>query len=583
MAGNKGKSKAPLLKRKRGESSGTNADEVTVARVAKPVWTRKKQLSELAEEWRSDLYLEKIAKVGARENLIVGERKTVISDFQNYGLVDCFDKLGWRAALTFNNDDKEEVYLDEIIQWMTTLKKEDGSNPPFTTKLTGLVGKKKITLSFDELDKITNFDSGAVYPTREYEYLSAARVFCKEKGDDWLVMLRELFAVKKVTQNMQLIRADLKPLPKLLTNILNWNVIPRKGDKIKIRVYEVMVLYALITGKPTLSFRHLVLLNVWESREDKERKRIPHCRLLTRLFTDQRAISSSAKPYVVKQWPFCIARIDVDEWDFRKRRNSFVLTDVKGRRTYATTVPSADVREESDETEDGDSETNDHNDDENDTQDEEEAERVVEVSTSTRTEYITIPRPADFAHWSLYEKGTWEKSIHEYHKNRLWREEQEKLAAKERELQAKERELQAKEREEQARWRIEQAKLAAEGRKRLEDLVMANMYASEVNINDRFMYEENMRHYRDHFAGLPYVAQPTPVDWSSLPQHTTTDTWPHHPQSRPSRWIPLQPNITTPAEESSSQTQPNLHDAYSIYMRSYESICGSHVSSHFPG
>ncbi|KAI3742467.1 hypothetical protein L1987_60150 [Smallanthus sonchifolius] len=133
------------------------------------------------------------------------------------------------------------------------------------------------------------------------------------------------------------------------------------------------------------------------------------------------------------------------------------------------------------------------------------------------------------------------------------------------------------EREEQARWRIEQARLAAEGRKRLEDLVIASIHASEVNINYRFMYEENMRHYRDHLAGLLYLAHPTPVDWSSLPQHTATDTWPHHPQSHPSRWVPLQPNITTPAEGSSSQTQPDP------YMGLYESLFGPHAGSHQPG
>ncbi|KAJ0510893.1 hypothetical protein HanIR_Chr11g0545781 [Helianthus annuus] len=70
------------------------------------------------------------------------------------------------------------------------------------------------------MDKIVKFDTGAVNPQREYEYLSAEKIF--GKGDDWLTMLRELFQVDDIREDMKLYKKDLKPLPKLLTCILNW-------------------------------------------------------------------------------------------------------------------------------------------------------------------------------------------------------------------------------------------------------------------------------------------------------------------------------------------------------------------------
>ncbi|KAJ0686718.1 hypothetical protein HanOQP8_Chr11g0418761 [Helianthus annuus] len=327
MAENNGKRKAPASKKQKGGTSAAHDSEAM--EVELPEWSRGERLSKF-KNFQKELYLEKISKV-PRNKLGVAERFTMISDFQYYGLVKCFQRLGWEAALTYNNNNKSEVYTDEIVEWMSTLEKKDGKNPPFTTKLIGYVGNKKVALSFEAMDKIVKFDTGAVNPQREYEYLSAEKIF--GKGDDWLTMLRELFQVDDIREDMKLYKKDLKPLPKLLTCILNWNVIPRAGDKEKIRNYEIRVLYALITGRPTISFKHLVLLNVWESREDYDRKRIPHIRLLTRVLMDAKAIPAGAKPYKMRQTPFCIDKTDVGDWDFRKGRSRCVLIDMKsGRR-----------------------------------------------------------------------------------------------------------------------------------------------------------------------------------------------------------------------------------------------------------
>ncbi|KAJ0672890.1 hypothetical protein HanOQP8_Chr13g0502191 [Helianthus annuus] len=58
---------------------------------------------------------------------------------------------------------------------------------------------------------------------------------------------------------------------------------PRKGDKSNIRKWEIPILYSLMTGRSKISYRYLVMMNTWEAGENREKKIIPHCRLITTL------------------------------------------------------------------------------------------------------------------------------------------------------------------------------------------------------------------------------------------------------------------------------------------------------------
>jgi hypothetical protein len=62
--------------------------------------------------------------------------------------------------MRFNNDDSNEVYVDQIVEWMATLKKVSGNNPPMITKLTGQVNRRDIELSFVTFSQLGHFDTG---------------------------------------------------------------------------------------------------------------------------------------------------------------------------------------------------------------------------------------------------------------------------------------------------------------------------------------------------------------------------------------------------------------------------------------
>ncbi|KAF5793738.1 hypothetical protein HanXRQr2_Chr08g0319841 [Helianthus annuus] len=127
MAENNGKRKAPASKKQKGGTSAAHDSVAEAMEVELPEWSRGERLSKF-KNCQKELYLDKISKV-PRNKLGVAERFTMISDFKYYGLVKCFQRLGWEAVLIYNNNNKSEVYTDEIVEWMSTLEKKDGKNP----------------------------------------------------------------------------------------------------------------------------------------------------------------------------------------------------------------------------------------------------------------------------------------------------------------------------------------------------------------------------------------------------------------------------------------------------------------------
>ncbi|KAJ0957133.1 hypothetical protein HanPSC8_Chr01g0023661 [Helianthus annuus] len=148
-----------------------NSKEVVESNNKKPSWGSKK-LSDIEKNWRPQLYREKLEDVKSEE-ILVPERKTELDDFRHFGLVEGFERLGWLAALTFNNKDNPEVYQEEIIEWMSTLRKVEGDNHPWDTKLIGTVNKTEVTMSMKSLLKIAPFDTlpQAQYETRPDNYI----------------------------------------------------------------------------------------------------------------------------------------------------------------------------------------------------------------------------------------------------------------------------------------------------------------------------------------------------------------------------------------------------------------------------
>ncbi|MFS7985976.1 hypothetical protein Hanom_Chr11g01005041 [Helianthus anomalus] len=110
-------------------------------------------------------------------------------------------------------------------------------------------------------------------------------------------------------KGVEMKRDNLKPKVRLLLSYLFTNVTPRTGDRVAVRKWELTVLYALMTGQLHLSFRQLVIMHVWQTRNQKNKKLIPHARLLSALLEKHGAL----RP---------------EEYAFRKPHTIFALEDV---------------------------------------------------------------------------------------------------------------------------------------------------------------------------------------------------------------------------------------------------------------
>ncbi|KAL8255422.1 hypothetical protein R6Q59_033643 [Mikania micrantha] len=219
-----------------------------------------------------------------------------------FGVVQCFESLGWENALMFNNNNLDNVNMKEIVEWMATLRGDEGKNPPKTARLIG---------TFNDAQ--------------------------------WKDIIRVLFAKPPEAMGTKLLRSDLKVLPKLLSLISGFNVIPRLGDKLFIRNFEIRVLHALMTGQPKLSFRHLVLLNVWESRVSRMRCMLPHCRLLSSLMVKQKVVTATSPFEKLTQRYFRFDRLTAFGWIYMERPTEHVLIDDKTKRQMV--VPKEGVHQ----------------------------------------------------------------------------------------------------------------------------------------------------------------------------------------------------------------------------------------------
>ncbi|KAD3337703.1 hypothetical protein E3N88_33223 [Mikania micrantha] len=100
--------------------------ETDVEHVPKPTWQRDEHLSTLPEVWQEDLYHENMNKLKRKEDAMVTERAVLMLECTALGIVECFQRLGWEAALTFRDEDgQDKIPMKAVIGWMATLRNWD--------------------------------------------------------------------------------------------------------------------------------------------------------------------------------------------------------------------------------------------------------------------------------------------------------------------------------------------------------------------------------------------------------------------------------------------------------------------------
>ncbi|KAI3827350.1 hypothetical protein L1987_01423 [Smallanthus sonchifolius] len=118
---------------------------LTTSRYVFPSFSTKilktEALCDKHEVWQEELYYEKMENgLSSPDNALQVEKAIRLSEFRPLGMYKCFERLGWEEALSFRDEEgKNKIPREAIYQWMETLKKELGSNPPRTMTLTGKV------------------------------------------------------------------------------------------------------------------------------------------------------------------------------------------------------------------------------------------------------------------------------------------------------------------------------------------------------------------------------------------------------------------------------------------------------------
>nr|XP_043625276.1 uncharacterized protein LOC122596717 [Erigeron canadensis] len=336
-------------------------------------------------------------------------------------------------------------------------------------------------------------------------------------------MIAELFTYPRdaLNVNKNLSRARLKPLPRLIMNLISWNICPRSSDKGSIRLQEVVVSYALVTGKLNLSLRHIIMTNIWESRNKKVKLIIPYPRLITRLIFSHKAATIDSPTIPVNQVVVSMKKLlNGTEWALEDRPQCRILRDLKSMGRLIAPKDRLTLEEVEAQLElVGPMDVDEHGEPSGDNVwNEEELPRicagVLDAGRGGNRPNVGIKRPNDYHRWTSFEKSMWDLAAQQTEEARVRRQEQ-------------------------------------------KDYKQAMAYAHELEIRRRFQYTEVVRH--DEEKHLAY------------------------PQSHDSEWLPQQSCVgrmetgpsDPPASSSAASSSTAAHDSFdgqSLYRSLMESI-----------
>ncbi|MFS7978323.1 hypothetical protein Hanom_Chr10g00914181 [Helianthus anomalus] len=112
------------------------------------------------------------------------------------------------------------------------------------------------------------------------------------------------------------LRNDLSLEGRILQGISIENVMVRFGDRGKVKAPDCRVLHALLYGTPRLSWRQIVMMNTWDTRESCTRKMIPYVRLISAMILQQNALPQESL------WVFK----PIDQFNFALMKHHWKIT-----------------------------------------------------------------------------------------------------------------------------------------------------------------------------------------------------------------------------------------------------------------
>ncbi|MFS7951018.1 hypothetical protein Hanom_Chr07g00590071 [Helianthus anomalus] len=286
-------------------------------------------------------------------------------------------------------------------------------------------------------------------------------------------------------------------LPKLCAVIAGHNVIPLLGDKGKGRLYELRVLCALVAGTERLSLRHLIISNVWESRNSYDRCFIPHCRLITHLMRVQGCVGNNIYHVHKTHRLLSLNGIDKKDWRYTLNNTHHVLKDrvtgqsLKGQRDDVP--PIDEIEEEMEDVEDEVEESEESDGDEID-------RKMGQYKKEIEVLVVKRRRP---------EYNSWER-----HVQMMW--------------------------DRNTRHQESQRRMMKDLIERQDQHALAQAWMIQEDINARHIDAEKRKEYEEWYAGRTFVPNPGPIPWEQLPSYQGGKAPYPVPKTHSSRWIPLQ-------------------------------------------
>ncbi|MFS7967519.1 hypothetical protein Hanom_Chr09g00786651 [Helianthus anomalus] len=124
----KGKGKQPEQKPKKrrylGKYDDNESDEEEMMELDptdKLTWEAG-PLDEQPEEWKPTLFHDRMNRLKDKAAAFICEREVREVEFGSFNVFAQFRALGWEAALSCYDKDNKNLFMDEIQEWMATLK-----------------------------------------------------------------------------------------------------------------------------------------------------------------------------------------------------------------------------------------------------------------------------------------------------------------------------------------------------------------------------------------------------------------------------------------------------------------------------
>ncbi|MFS7990869.1 hypothetical protein Hanom_Chr11g01064001 [Helianthus anomalus] len=146
----------------------------------KPKWDSGLS-DEQPKRWQPVLFHEQMNRLKDMPATFICEKEVREVDFGPFNVINRFKTLGWEAALNYYDKDSKNLFMEEIKEWMATLRCLK-YNKPQQMKLIGTVNNIDVEMLFDTLRRLAKFDCK---PAREYMFSSLDNLYHNPEAYLW--------------------------------------------------------------------------------------------------------------------------------------------------------------------------------------------------------------------------------------------------------------------------------------------------------------------------------------------------------------------------------------------------------------